>query len=82
MRPSRKQPYKRLPGLGLSELRMTGQDTIDEIRKSRVIGSVTIKTEEEKPKIKCEQDSISSNTRSSKRNEQEPDKHCPRHCPK
>ena len=42
---------------------MTPQETIDEIRKSRVIGSVTIKTEEEKPKIKWEDDSISSNTR-------------------
>ena len=82
IRPSRKQPYKPLPGLGPSELRMTAQDTIDKIRKSRVIGSVTIKTEEEKLKINCEQDSISSNTRRSKRKEPEPDKHCPRHCPK
>ena len=81
-RPSRKQPYKPLPGRGPSEIRMTAQDTIDEIRRSRVVGSVTIKTEDEKPKIKCEQDSVSSNTRSSKRNQPEPDRHCPKHCPK
>ena len=33
IRPSRKQPYKPLPGLGPLELRMTAQDTIDEITK-------------------------------------------------
>ena len=80
IRPSRKQPYKPLPGLGPSELRMTTQDAIDKIRKCRVIGSVTIKTEEEK--LKINHDSISSNTRHSKRKEPKPDKHCPRHCPK
>ena len=51
---------------------------IEEIRKSRIVGSVTIKTEEEKPKIKKEKDLISSNTRSQKRASE----HCPRHCPK
>ena len=79
--PARKQPYKPLPGPGPSEIRMTAQETIEEIRKSRVIGSVTIKTEEEKPKIKWEEDSISSNMRSSKRTQPDPDGHCRKHCP-
>ena len=59
---------------------MTAQETIDEIRRSRVVGSVTIKTEEEKPKIKSEQDLISSNMRSYKRTHS--GGHCPKHCPK
>ena len=42
-RPARKQPYKPLPGSGPSELHMTAQDTIQEIRRSRVVGSVTEK---------------------------------------
>ena len=66
IRPARKQPYKPLPGAGPSEIRLSAQETIDEIRRSRVVGSVTIKTEEEKPKIKSEKDLISSNTRSYK----------------
>ena len=65
-RRSRRQPYKPLPGSGPSEIRMSAQETIDEIRKSRVVGSVTIKQEEEKPKIKTEKDPNSSNTTSLK----------------
>ena len=80
IRPARKQPYKPLPGAGPSEIRLSAQETIDEIRKSRVVGSVTIKTEDEKPKIKSEKDSISSNTRSHKRTND--GGHCPKHCPK
>ena len=78
IQPARKQPYKPLPGTGPSETRLSAQDTIDEIRKSRVVGSVTIKTEDEKPKIKNEDDSISSNTRSHKQTNN--DGHCPKHC--
>ena len=66
IRPARKHPYKPLPGSGPSEIRLSAQESIDEIRKSRIVGSVTIKTEEEKPKIKKEKDLISSNTRSQK----------------
>ena len=66
IRPARKQPYKLLPGAGPSEIQLSAQETIDEIRRSRVVGSVTIKTEDEKPKIKSEKDLISSNTRSYK----------------
>ena len=66
IRPARKQPYKPLPGAGPSEIRLSAQETIDKIRKSRVVGSVTIKTEDEKLKIKSEKDLISSNTRSHK----------------
>ena len=81
-RPARKQLYKLLPGPGPSEIQMTAQETIEEIRRSRVIGSVTIKTEDEKPKIKSEQDSISSNTRGSKRTQLDSGGHCPKHCPR
>ena len=80
IRPARKQPYKLLPGAGPSEIRLSAQETINEIRRSRVVGSVTIKTEEEKPKIKSEKDLISSNTRSYKR--PNAGGHCPKHCPK
>ena len=80
IRPARKQPYKPLPGAGPSEIRLSAQETIDEIRRSRVVGSVTIKTEDEKPKIKSEKDSISSNTRSHK--QPNAGGHCPKHCPK
>ena len=66
IRPARKHPYKPLPGSGPSEIRLSAQESIEEIRKSRIVGSVTIKTEEEKPKIKKEKDLISSNTRSQK----------------
>ena len=78
IQPARKQPYKPLPGAGPSEIRLSAQETIDEIRKSRVVGSITIKTEDEKPKIKSENDSISSNTRSHKRTND--GGHCPKHC--
>ena len=33
-------------------MRMSAQETIDEIRKSRIVGSVTIKEEDEKPKLR------------------------------
>ena len=79
-RPARKQPYKPLPGLGPSEIQMSAQETIDEIRKSRVVGSVTIKIEDKKPKIKSKTSLSSSNTKSLKRSETEG--HCPKHCPK
>ena len=78
IRHTRKQPYKPLPGSGPSEIRLSAQESIEEIRKSRIVGSVTIKTEEEKPKVKKEKDVISSNTGSQKR----ASKHCPKHCPK
>ena len=70
IRPARKQPYKLLPGAGPSEIRLTAQETIDEISRSRVVGL----------KIKSEKDLISSNKRSYKR----PNSggHCPKHCPK
>ena len=80
IRPARKQPYKPLPRAGPSEIRLSAQETIGEIRKRRVVGSVTIKTEDEKPKIKSEKDLISSNTRSHKRTND--GGHCPKHCPK
>ena len=80
IRPARKHPYKPLPGSGPSEIRLSAQESIEEIRKSRIVGSVTIKTEEEKPKIKKEKDLISSNTRSQKRASE--GEHCPKHCPK
>ena len=80
IRPARKHPYKLLPGSGPSEIRLSAQETIDEIRKSRIVGSVTIKTEEEKPKVKKEKDLISSNTRRQKRANE--GKHYPKHCPK
>ena len=80
IRPARKHPYKPLPGSGPSEIRLSAQESIEEIRNSRIVGSVTIKTEEEKPKVKKEKDLISSNTRRQKgANEGE---HCPKHCPK
>ena len=56
---------------------MSTQETIDEIRKSRIVGSVRIKEEDEKPKVKTEKDSISSNTTSLKRKDTG---HCPKHC--
>ena len=80
IRPARKHPYKPLPGSGPSEIRLSAQESIEEIRKSRIVGSVTIKTEEEKPKVKKEKDLISSNTRSQKRASE--GRHCPKHCPK
>ena len=49
-------------------------------RKSRIGGSITIKTEEEKPRVKKAKDLISSNTRSEKQASQ--GGHCPKHCPK
>ena len=64
--PARKHPYKPLPGSGPSEILLSAQESIEEIRKSRTVGSVTIKTEEEKPTVKKEKDLISSNTRSQK----------------
>ena len=56
---------------------MSAQETIDEIRKSRIVGSVTIKEEDEKPKIKTEKDSSSSNPTTLKRKDTG---HCPKHC--
>ena len=56
---------------------MSAQETIDEIRRSRIVGSVTIKDEDEKPKIKAEKDSNSSNTVTLKRKDTG---HCPKHC--
>ena len=56
---------------------MSAQETIDEIRKSRIVGSVKIKEEDEKLKVKTEKDSISSNTTSLKRKDTG---HCPKHC--
>ena len=73
----RRQPYKPLPGSGPSESRMSAQETIDEIRRSRIVGSVTIKEEDEKQKIKTEKDSNSSNTATLKRKDTG---HCPKHC--
>ena len=52
IRPTRKHPYKPLPGSGPSEIQLSAQESIEEIRKSRIVGSVTIKTEEEKPENK------------------------------
>ena len=69
--------YKPLPGSGPSEIRMSAQETIDEIRRSRIVGHVTIKEEDEKPKIKTEKDSNSSNTAVLKRRDTG---HCPKHC--
>ena len=78
--PARKHPYKLLPGSGPSEIRLSAQESIEEIRKSRNVGTITIKTEEEKPTVKKEKDLISSNTRSQKRASE--GGHCPKHCPK
>ena len=75
-RPTRKQPYKPLPRTWPSDIHMIAQDTIDERRKSKIIGFVTIKTEDEKPKIKMESDPISSDTHSRKRQQSDPDGHC------
>ena len=80
IRPARKHPYKPLPGSGPSEIRLSAQESIVEIRKSRIVGSVTVKTEEDKPKVKKEKDLISSNTRSQKQASE--GRHCPKHCPK
>ena len=52
IRPARKHPNKPLPGSGPSDIRLSAQESKEEIRKSRIVGSVTINTEEEKPKIK------------------------------
>ena len=79
-RPTRKQPYKPLPGAGPSESQVSAQETIEKIRKSRIVGSVSIKTEDEKPKVKIEKDLISSNTGGQKRTND--GGHCPKHCPK
>ena len=79
-RPTRKQPYKPLPGAIPSESRVYAQETIEKIRKSRIVGSVSIKTEDEKPKVKIEKDLISSNTGGQKRTND--GGHCPKHCPK
>ena len=78
--PTRKQPYKPLPGAGPSESRVSAQETIEKIRKSRIVGSVSIKTEDEKPKVKIEKDMISSTTGGQKRTND--GGHCPKHCPK
>ena len=56
---------------------MSAQETIGEIRRSRIVGSVTIKEEDEIPKIKTEKDSNSSNTAALQRKDTG---HCPKHC--
>ena len=58
---------------------MSAQDSIDEIRKSRVIGSVKI--EDEKSKVKTEDHSISSNISGTKRAQPDSEGHCCKHCP-
>ena len=63
---TRKQPYKPIPGAGPSESQLSPQETIEKIRKSRIVGSVCIKTEDEKPQVRIEKDLISSNTGSQK----------------
>ena len=56
---------------------MSAQETIGEIRRCRIVRSVTIKEEDEKPKIKTEKDSNSSNIAALK---QKDTGHCPKHC--
>ena len=81
-RPARKQLYKPLPGPGPSEIQMTAQETIEEIRRSRVIGSVTIKTEDEKPKKKVNKTQSVVTQVGSKRTQPDSGGHCPKHCPR
>ena len=61
-------------------IRKPAQETIEKIRKSRIVGSVSIKTEDEKPKVKIKKDLISSNTGGQKQTND--GGHCPKHCPK
>ena len=46
-----------------------------------MIGSITIKTEDEKPKVKTEEDLTSSDTCNAKRIQSDWEGHCCKHCP-